>query len=350
MTKSLNAAICRVMERGHYILGPENQAFETAFAGYCGVAHATAVGSGTDAIELALRAIGIRQGEAVATVANAGFYVTTALLAIGATPLFVDIDPQTYLMSSSALDRLLGSTRTHCVIVTHLYGLLADMDSILAVCAARQVPVLEDCAQAHGATRNGLKAGSFGIAGCFSFYPTKNLGALGDGGAVVTGDDSVAQRISELRQYGWVGKYRVVHLGGRNSRLDEMQAAILSAKLPYLDEWNRARRQIANRYSAEITNPKIACPAALGADHVAHLYVVRSEERDDLRRHLMSRNISTGIHYPIPDHRQPCLSGMPIVAELPHTDCASAEVLTLPCFPEITDAEVDAVIDGLNTW
>jgi dTDP-3-amino-2,3,6-trideoxy-4-keto-D-glucose/dTDP-3-amino-3,4,6-trideoxy-alpha-D-glucose/dTDP-2,6-dideoxy-D-kanosamine transaminase len=253
-------------------------------------------------------------------------------------------------MSSSALDDLLNNTPARCVVVTHLYGLLADMDSILAVCAARQVPVIEDCAQSHGATREQRRAGSFGVAGCFSFYPTKNLGALGDGGAVVTRDDGIAGRILELRQYGWEAKYQVVHLGGRNSRLDEIQAAILTAKLPHLDEWNRARRYVANRYSTEIAHANIKCPPVLGEDHAAHLYVVRCSDRPGLRQYLESKNISTDIHYPISDHRQPCFSTMPILAELPHTDRATAEVLTLPCFPEMTNAEVDAVVEALNSW
>ncbi len=350
MADVLGAAIRRVVERGWYILGPENEAFEAAFANYCGVPHAVGVASGTDAIELALRATGVHRGDAVATVANAGFYATAALLAIGAEPLFVDIDGETQLMSADALDGLLDRASVRCVIVTHLYGLLADMNSILAICAARQIPVIEDCAQAHGASRNGQRAGSFGLAGCFSFYPTKNLGALGDGGAVVTRDEGVARRVSALRQYGWKEKYRVVHLGGRNSRLDEIQAAILSAKLPHLDAWNWARRDIARRYSTEIAHPRINCPPAPGEDHVAHLYVVRAGDRDDLRRHLKARSIASEIHYPIPDHRQPCFSGTPIAADLPQTDRAVAEVLTLPCFPEMTGVEVDAVIDALNNW
>ena len=188
------------------------------------------------------------------------------------------------------------------------------------------------------------------MAGCFSFYPTKNLGALGDGGAVVTSDDGVAQRVLELRQYGWKEKYRVVLPGGRNSRLDEIQAAVLTAKLPHLDAWNWARRAIARRYSTEISHPMVSCPPVPGEDHVAHLYVIRTRDRHDLRRHLKSRNIASDVHYPIPDHRQPCFSAMPIMAELPETDRAADEILTLPCFPEMVDAEVDAVIDALNTW
>ena len=321
-----------------------------AFADYCGVSHAVAVANGTDAIELALRATGVQRGDSVATVANAGFYATTALLAIGAEPVFVDIDVETQLMSAGALDNLLDKVAASCVIVTHLYGLLADMESILSICAARRVPVIEDCAQAHGASRHGQRAGSFGLAGCFSFYPTKNLGALGDGGIVITSDDCIAQRVFALRQYGWKKKYDVAYLGGRNSRLDEIQAAILTAKLPHLDSWNRARRYIASRYSSEILHPRIRCPSIPGEDHVAHLYVIRANGRDDLRRHLKSKNVASEVHYPIPDYRQSCFSTKPVTANLPNTDRAAAEVLTLPCFPEMMDVEVDAVINALNTW
>ncbi len=350
MAEALGAAVRRVMQRGWYILGPETQTFERAFADYCGVEHAVGVASGTDAIELALRAARVRRGDAVATVANAGFYTTAAVLAIGAEPRFVDIDDETLLMSVNALDNLLEREELRCVVVTHLYGRLADMDSILAVCEARGVPVIEDCAQAHGTSRNGHKAGSFALAGCFSFYPTKNLGALGDGGAVITRYGDFAQRLLALRQYGWKEKYRVVQPGGRNSRLDELQAAILNAKLPHLDAWNEARRAIARRYSTRISHPKVSCPAVPGEDYVAHLYVVRAKDRDDLCRHLGARNIASDVHYPIPDYRQPGFPGIPVAAHLPQTERAAGEVLTLPCFPEMTDLEVEAVIDAINTW
>ena len=239
----------RVIERGWYILGSEGAEFESAFASYCGVPHAVGMANGTDAIELALRAVGIGVGHSVATVANAGFYASTSVRAIGAQPVYVDVVPETYSMSIESLRRELARNSVHAVIATHLYGRLADIETITAICRPLGIPVIEDCAQAHGATRNGRAAGSFGIAGCFSFYPTKNLGALGDGGAVTTSDVAIAERLRELRQYGWDKKYQVSRAGGRNSRLDELQAAFLLAKLPHLDRWNEARREIARRYS-----------------------------------------------------------------------------------------------------
>lgn len=343
------AAINGVVGRGSYILGPENEAFEAAFAAYCGVSHAVGVANGTDAIELALRAVGVQAGHAVVTVANAGFYATAALLAIGANPVFIDVDPETYLVSVDALRDTLKETSVHCVVVTHLYGCLADVETVDEICQARGIPVLEDCAQAHGAARGKRLAGSFGAAGCFSFYPTKNLGALGDGGAVVTRDPEIAARVRSLRQYGWEGKYRVARSGGRNSRLDAMQAAILGAKLPHLDSWNKRRRDIAQRYANEIVHPGVKCPSGFGEDHVAHLFVVRCEGRDNLRAHLESNGIGADIHYPVPDHRQAAIRDM-WPAELVVTERLAREILTLPCFPEMTEDEVAHVISAINAW
>ena len=348
MVDQLTLELERVLSRGWYILGPENDIFEQAFAAYCGVTHAISVANGTDALELALRALGVQPGQAVATVGNAGFYATTALLAIGAVPIFVDVDPETQLMSLDALRCAVDRASPQCVVVTHLYGRLADVEKIAEVCGARGIPVIEDCAQAHGAKRGNRRAGSFGAAGCFSFYPTKNLGALGDGGAVVTHDLNTANCVRSLRQYGWEDKYRVTRRQGRNSRLDEIQAAVLHAKLPYLDDWNSRRREIARRYTREISHPGVKCPTGFGDDHVAHLYVIRCENRDGLRGHLESEGIATEIHYPIPDHHQPAFdfnsSGLPVTERL------ADEVLTLPCFPEMTEDEIIRVIRAINAW
>ena len=297
----------RVIERGWYVLGAEVAEFETAFANYCGVAHAVGVANGTDAIELALRAAGVAEGDGVATVANAGFYAATAIYAIGAVPLYVDVT-EAHSMSVDSFNRVLAKNTVRAVVVPHLYGRLAEIEAITAVCEPLGIAVLEDCAQAHGARRAGRAAGSFGAAGCFSFYPTKNLGALGDGGAVTTRDAAMAERLRELRQYGWDRKYRVSRAGGRNSRLDELQAALLLAKLPYLDRWNAARRGIARRYSEAISNPRVKCPDDFGTDNVAHLFVVCCEDRDGFRRHLEARGIASDIHYPIPDHSATSLS------------------------------------------
>ena len=339
----------RVIERGWYILGSEGAEFESAFASYCGVPHAVGMANGTDAIELALRAVRIGEGHSVATVANAGFYASTSVRAIGAQPVYVDVVPETYSMCIESLKRELARNSVQAVIATHLYGRLADIETITAICRPLGIPVIEDCAQAHGATRNGRAAGSFGIAGCFSFYPTKNLGALGDGGAVTTSDVAIAERLRELRQYGWDKKYQVSRAGGRNSRLDELQAAFLLAKLPHLDQWNEARREIARRYSEEITNPRVKFPRDFGADNVAHLFVVRCEDRDGFRQHLEAHGIASDIHYPIPDHQQPAYAD-PNAAGLQETELLTTEIVTIPCFGEMEEEEVSRVIAAVNGW
>lgn len=346
----LRRAVDRVIQSGWYVLGAECEAFEGEFARYCGVSHCVGVGNGTDGIEIALRAFGIGRGSRVATVANAGFYTTTALLALGAEPIYVDVDPNSQLMDVEDLGRVIDGKSISAIVVTHLFGLLCDMDAIFKISKASGIPILEDCAQAHGAAHLGRKAGSFGHAASFSFYPTKNLGALGDGGAITTNDRNLAAQLRSLRQYGWESKYRAVVSGGRNSRLDEMQAAILRAKLPLLEGWNRRRRTIAARYSAEIVNPRVACPRARGEEYVAHLYVVTCKDRDGLRTHLSDALISTDVHYPIPDHQQPVLAGKLEGATLPVTEALAPRILTLPCYPELTDGEVTRVIETVNDW
>ena len=331
LAAEIHSAVSRVLDRGWYILGPEVEAFEREFADYCGVGHCVGVANGTDALELALRSLNLPAGSRVLTVANAGGYSTTAILAAGLTPVYADVDPETMTMQPTSAD-------VRAVIVTHLYGRMAAMPAILA--AAGDIPVIEDCAQAHGAVLDGRKAGSWGTLGCFSFYPTKNLGALGDGGAVATRNAPLATRLRELRQYGWRSKYRSEVAGGRNSRLDEMQAAILRAKLPHVDGWNRRRREIALRY-----NDALSVVRASDQSDVVHLYVVRSKERDTLRGALASAGIATDVHYPVPDYRQ---SSMPSRDPLPVTEECCKTVLTLPCFPELTDDEVTRVIEAVR--
>jgi dTDP-3-amino-2,3,6-trideoxy-4-keto-D-glucose/dTDP-3-amino-3,4,6-trideoxy-alpha-D-glucose/dTDP-2,6-dideoxy-D-kanosamine transaminase len=346
----LVGAMRRVIDRGWYILGPECADFEAAFATYCGVPHVVGVANGTDAIELALRAVGVDERHRVATVANAGFYASTAIRAIGAQPVYVDVAADTQLMNLESLQRELTPNTVRAVIVTHLYGRLADVENIIAICEPLGIPVIEDCAQAHGAMRNGRVAGSFGTAGCFSFYPTKNLGALGDGGAVTTRDAAVAERAQTLRQYGWSRKYEVSFAGGRNSRLDELQAAALLAKLPHLDRWNQERRAIAQRYSKEIDPSRVKCPRDFGPDNVAHLYVIRCQDRAGFRRHLDAHGIASDIHYPIPDHRQPAAFGFSGRLELPETERQAEEIVTIPCFPEMEEEEIGQVIAAVNRW
>lgn len=350
LADQLKTAIDRVLDRGWYILGAEVAAFEQAFAEYCGVAHAIGVANGTDALELALAAVGVARGETVALAANAGGYGTTAVQALGATPRYVDVVEATATLDPAALDRACRSEPVRAVVVTHLYGRLADMDEIMRVAAAHGVKVIEDCAQAHGASRNGKRAGSWGDAAAFSFYPTKNLGALGDGGAVVTNDPDIAQRVTRMRQYGWEGKYRQALLPARNSRLDELQAAVLLTKLPYLDGWNSRRLALAARYAEKITNPKVSVPSRRGADDVCHLFVVRSTDRDTLIEHLRRHDVPCDIHYPLPDYRQPAFAERFATLTLPVTEQWCAEGLTLPCFPEMTDEEVDLVADVVNRW
>jgi dTDP-3-amino-2,3,6-trideoxy-4-keto-D-glucose/dTDP-3-amino-3,4,6-trideoxy-alpha-D-glucose/dTDP-2,6-dideoxy-D-kanosamine transaminase len=345
----LAASARRVIERGWYVLGSEGAEFEKTFAAYCAVLHAVGVANGTDGIELALRAVGVDDGHKVATVANAGFYASTAIHAIGARPLYVDVDPATHSMSVDSLNRELARNDVRAVIATHLYGRLADVETITAICKPLGIPVIEDCAQAHGANRNGRAAGSFGAAGCFSFYPTKNLGALGDGGAVTTSDAAIAGRLRELRQYGWDKKYQVSRSGGRNSRLDELQAALLLAKLPHLERWNEGRRAIARRLSNEIRHPRIKCPQDFGTDNVAHLFVLRCDDRGGFQRHLEARGVSSDIHYPIPDHQQPAYAASSS-HELPETERLAKEIITIPCFPEMEEEEISQVIDAVNSW
>lgn len=347
----LERAARRVIDAGWFVLGNEVTAFEREFAAYCGVEHCVGVANGTDALELALRALGIGDGHRVATVANAGFYSTVAIRAVGASPLYVDVDSVTLLIDADALARCIERERPDALIVTHLYGRLANMDAVLGVCGRYGVRVVEDCAQAHGAARGGRRAGSFGDVGCYSFYPTKNLGALGDGGALVTRSGAIGEAMRQLRQYGWTAKYRATRPGGRNSRLDEMQAAFLRVALPRLDGWNARRRYVAARLAQGIEHRDVVCPAPDGDAFVAHLFVVRCPERDALARTLSSAGIATDVHYPIPDHRQPAaMAADADPPSLPVTEGCCDEVLTLPCFPEMTDDETDAVIDAVNAW
>lgn len=345
-------AASTVIESGYYVLGPHAMQFERDFASYCGVAHCVGVANGTDALEIAIKAVGVEPGDFVAVTANAAMYGPSAVHAARAEVAFVDIEPATGTMDPEAFRRTLeANPAIKAVIVTHLYGRLARIDEIVRLAREAGIAVVEDCAQAHGARlADDRRAGSFGDVACFSFYPTKNLGALGDGGAVVTNRDDVAKRAMQLRQYGWSSKYTNELSGGRNSRLDEMQAAFLSILLPRLDGWNSLRRAVANRYSREIRNPRIKAPPESGADYVAHLFVVRCEARDALQDHLLSSQVQSEIHYPLPDHRQPCHRGRYEAVRLPATELACAQILSLPCFPEITDAEVGKVIDACNRF
>jgi aminotransferase EvaB len=337
-----------VLESGWYILGAEVSAFEESFAAFCGVSHCVGAGNGTDALELALRALRIGPGDQVITVANAGGYGTTAIRCVGADPIYIDVRPESMLMDPTALNGSITS-RTRAIIATHLYGRMADMPALLALAEAAQIPVIEDCAQAHGAKLDGRAAGAWGQLGCFSFYPTKNLGALGDGGAVTTNDGAIAERVRALRQYGWIQKYHCTAGPGRNSRLDEMQAAILSVKLPRLEGWTCRRRRISALYSELLGGVGLRLPPLPDESDAAHLYVIRTAERDRIRTALAGQGIATEVHYPIPDHRQECdRDTASSDCDLPVTQACCREVLTLPCFPEMRDEEVAWVAESVR--
>lgn len=346
----VNEAVTRVINSGWFVLGPEVNAFEQEFATYCGVKFCVSLANGTDALEFALRSLCICEGKTVLTVANAGMYSSIGIHSTGARPLYVDISSDTLLLDVVALNQVLDCHRVDAIIVTHLYGLIAEIELIVKIAQARGIPVIEDCSQSHGAMRQGKKAGSFGDIACFSFYPTKNLGALGDGGAIVTSRKDLADLVKKYRQYGWESKYFVSLAGGRNSRLDEIQAAILRIKLPYLDQWNTRRREIATRYSKGIRNLKVTGQKIHGSEYVAHLYVIRSSERSKLKKFLTDAGIPSDIHYPIPDYAQAAYCKRFTNASLAITELACNEVLTLPCFPEMTDSEVDTIIACVNSW
>ena len=351
--EELSQAMRAVIESGHYVLGPQVTGFEKAFAQYCGASYCIGVANGTDALELALKGVGVQSGDYVIVCANAAMYGTSAVIACNAVPVFVDVDIHTATLCSNALKERLDSSHPQiaAIIVTHLYGRLADMDRITELARQYGVKIIEDCAQAHGACDSqNRKAGSFGDASSFSFYPTKNLGAMGDGGAVISSDESLAERLRALRQYGWSKKYRNDLAGGRNSRLDELQAACLSHLLPHLDHWNDRRRDIANRYSANIHHSDIKLPGIAGKEYVAHLYVVDSSRRDDLQNHLTACAVASDIHYPIPDYRQALFAGKYADIALPNTERLCANSLSLPCFPELADNEVQRVIDACNQF
>ncbi|HZY20069.1 MAG TPA: DegT/DnrJ/EryC1/StrS family aminotransferase [Ramlibacter sp.] len=346
---ALHAAAERVLRSGWVVLGPEVKRFEEQFATYLGVRNCVSVANGTDAIEFALRAFALRAGERVATVANAGMYGTIAAAAVGLEPVFMDVALDTRNVTVAEVERAI-QVGARAVIVTHLYGNpVAEIREIAQLCRRTSVPLLEDCAQAHGASVDGRAVGSFGDAASFSFYPTKNLGALGDGGAVTTDDADLAKRLRALRQYGWSEKYRVEMAGARNSRLDELQAAFLNEFLPGLDALNARRRAIAQRYGSLLRHPSVELPN-WQAGSVAHLYVVRTTCRAALRTHLSAAGIGCDVHYPIPDHRQPVFGETYAHVRLPNTEKLAGEVLTLPCYPEMTDADVARVANAINAW
>ncbi|HEU5079617.1 MAG TPA: DegT/DnrJ/EryC1/StrS family aminotransferase [Opitutaceae bacterium] len=343
------AEACReVIESGWYVLGRQVASFEAEFARFLQIEHCVTVANGTDALELAMRAVGVERGDEVILAANAGMYSTVAALAIGATPIYAEIDEQRLSLSFTAIERAFSSS-TKAVVLTHLYGCSGYVEEIAQLCRSAEIPLIEDCAESHGARVAGKAVGGWGDVGCFSFYPTKNLGALGDGGACTTHRSDIAAQLRHLRQYGWEARYRAVTAGGRNSRLDEIQAAILRRKLPHLNEWNARRRAIALRYNEAFSKLPIKCPWIDGDAYVGHLYVARVPNRDAFREALKSRGVATDVHFPLPDYRQPAIaSQLGKRWELSLTEEACATVVTLPCFPEMEDKEIEYVISAVR--
>ncbi len=341
--------LMRVVNRHWYIMGEEVKAFEKEFAHYVGAEHCISVANGSEALEIALLGLGVGPGDRVITVANAGFYSSTAIHAVGATPVYVDVDDRSLTMCPDSLKSAL-SKPAKVVIVTHLYGQLSDIEELASISRAAGSAVLEDCAQSHGARSPAGQCGSFGDLACFSFYPTKNLGALGDGGAIVTSSNELAERLLKLRQYGWATKYHVTVPLGRNSRLDEMQAAILRVKLPQLDGWNAERRSIAKRYCQAFADLPMQLPFSVDEDFVAHLYVVRVEDRKSFIDYLKQNGVSSDIHYPVPDHRQTAYAANEKFS-LPVTEASCSKLVSLPCFPGLTNEQVNRVIEVVcNYW
>jgi len=340
----INEAVARVLESGWFILGQEVEAFEEDFAAYCGLSHGVGVGSGTEALHLALLACGVGPGDEVITVPHTAVATVAAIELTGARPVFVDIDPANYTINPAQLESRI-TARTRAVVPVHLYGQAADLDPILEIAQRHGLTVVEDCAQAHGAEYKGQRVGAFGGVACFSFYPTKNLGAYGDGGMVVTDDGALAQKVRLLRQYGWEKRY-VSSVRGLNSRLDELQAAILRVKLGHLDEWNQARRARARLYNELLAGSGVATPTEMDyGRHVYHLYVVRCPHRDELKSYLAEHGVGTGIHYPVPIHLQEAYHDLGYRrGDFPVTEACADEILSLPMYPELREDEVGEIV------
>lgn len=349
LQNDLNDAIQRVLQSGWYILGPELDSFEAAFAAYHGLKYAVGVANGTDAIELSLRAAGIGLDDEVITVAHTAVATVCAIERCGARPVFVDIDPVTYTMDVAKAENVI-TPRTKALLPVHLYGHPANLRDLAALAARKHLLLIEDCAQAHGARFEGRLVGTWGQLAAFSFYPTKNLGAFGDGGAIITNDSGFAERLKRLRNYGQTNRY--VHVErGINSRLDEMQAAILTVKLVYLDRHNDERRLLADHYRHVLQGLEAITLPHDDANirHVHHLYVIRTPQRDTIMERLKEHGIGTLIHYPVPVHRQPAYQDLDYAeGSLPETERAAAEVLSLPMYVNLTENDVQVVAQTLR--
>jgi dTDP-4-amino-4,6-dideoxygalactose transaminase len=355
--EEIRIATDRVLDSGRYILGSECEAFEQEFASHRGFSHGVGVASGTDALTLALRAVGVAPGDGVITVSNTAVATVAAIELVGATPLLVDVDPARFTMDPERLESLIrelskagSGVIPKAIVPVHLYGQMADMSAIMDVAARHGLIVVEDCAQAHGADLDGRPAGTWGVCGCFSFYPTKNLPAMGDGGLIATSDSDIAESVRRLRQYGWVERCESQTVG-TNSRLDELQAAILRVNLRYLKRDNDRRRVIADRYDSGLPKSVATPKRAMNSTHAFHQYVVQVEGRDAFREHLSDGAIGTLIHYPVPVHLQGAYRGRLLGGEsLPVTESLAHRIVSLPIFPQLALADVDRVTLRSAEW
>ncbi|RJP34586.1 MAG: DegT/DnrJ/EryC1/StrS family aminotransferase [Phycisphaerales bacterium] len=346
----IGAAVGRVFSSAGFILGAEVEAFEREFAEYCGVKHCVGVGSGLDALTFILRGLGLKPGDEVILPGNTFIATALAVTHAGGTPVLVDHDPKTYTMDAACFAAAINA-RTRAVVPVHLYGRAAEMGRINAIASEHGIAVVEDAAQAHGAVYNGRRCGSLGFAAAFSFYPGKNLGGAGDGGAVVTDSDSLAAWLRQARNYGSTVKYHH-EMVGYNSRLDAIQAAVLRVKLRRLDRWNALRRQAAERYCSELTELPIGLPVDVsGESHVHHVFPIRCGRRDDVAKHLQSCGVQTGVHYPIPIHQQPAYRRKcRVPGRMPFTESIATQLLSLPMHPHLTRDDIDRVVQALRTF
>lgn len=344
----VDLAIARVLESGHYILGKTVEMFEADFATYLELPHVVGVANGMEALQIALMALGVTQGDEVITTSLSAVATALAIQAVGATPVFVDIDSYYHVDPSEVEKRI--TNKTKAIIPVHLYGQPADIERICAIAKAHNIPVIEDCAQAHGATVGGRKVGTFGIMSCFSFYPTKNLGAYGDGGAIATSNGNLAEKMKLIRNYGQKNRYEHV-VYGLNSRLDELQAGILTVKLKTLDQENAARKRVADLYQAALAGVgNVTLPLERpNVGHVYHLFVIQAERRNELQAFLKEKGVATLIHYPIPIHKQPIYPETNSLL-LPKTETAVDHILSLPCHPFLTAQEVAYICEHIKTF
>lgn len=372
----LDQAALDILHGGQYILGKTVEDFEDSFAAYCGTRYAVGVGNGSDALVMALRACGVKQGDEVVTTAMSFSATAEAITSVGAIPVFADCTKDTYTIDPYDI-RAKITEKTKAVIPVHLYGQCADMDTINAIASEHNLKVIEDCAQAAGATYKGRKAGGLGDVGCISFFPTKNLGCAGDGGAIITNDKTIYKQCRAFRAHGsgldGLFTYGIQNgvevyesdmnfngnlpkyfnfVAGYNSRLDALQAAILSVKLPHLDKWNNRRREIAKQYNDRITNPAISKPVVSeGNTHIYYVYAITTEKRDELREYLKENGITSGVYFPVPFHLQVVYKGLGYKkGDMPNAEFVADHSMVLPMFPELTQEEIDKVIDTVNRW